>query len=163
MFDMTLDLVDFVCANVYTGWYNRYDVKPDEVSPVLDNIWDRIENDEEVGGIKPLVISEFGAEAIPGYKSFSNAHWSENYQYDLLKTYLDLMISKGFIAGGIVWCFTDFRVSPFDSFLTRGREYNNKGICDMHRNPKISYYIVQSRFRRWLDTVSGNSDICYDN
>jgi beta-glucuronidase len=160
MLDQTLDLVDFVCANVYIGWYNKYDIPPTDVAAIFDNIWDRIQNDETVGGIKPLVISEFGAEAIDGYKDFANAHWSENYQYTLLKTYIEIMIEKGYIAGGIVWVFCDFRVSPFDSFLQRPREYNNKGILDCHRKPKISFYIVQQRFQRWLDKITHKPPHC---
>jgi beta-glucuronidase len=151
LLDNTLDLVDFICVNLYVGWYNDYNVKPAEVGKVIDNIWDRIENDEEVGGIKPLVISEFGAEAISGYKSFENAHWSETYQYDLLQTYIRIMMDKGNIAGSIIWHFQDFRVSPHGGFLQRPREYNNKGIVDMHRNPKVSYFIVQRLYGKWKE------------
>jgi beta-glucuronidase len=147
--DNTMDLVDFVCVNIYVGWYNQYETKPEDVSKILDNIKDRIDNDEEVGGTKPLVISEFGAGAIAGFKSFAQAHWSENYQYKFLETYIKIMIEKGYVAGSFIWHFQDFRCSPFKDFQHRPKEYNNKGIVDMHRNPKISYYKVAEMYKKW--------------
>jgi beta-glucuronidase len=155
--DLTMDLVDFVCANMYTGWYSAYDVKPNEVFKQLETIWQKITTDPQVKGPKPLVISEFGAEAIAGYKDFSNAHWSENYQYYFLRDYLGYFITCGYIQGAAIWHFQDFRCSPFGGFMTRPREYNNKGIVDAHRNPKISYFIIQSLFRKWKEHLEGKN------
>ncbi|MCK5347582.1 MAG: beta-galactosidase, partial [Candidatus Heimdallarchaeota archaeon] len=83
-----------------------------------------------------------------GFKSFANARWSEQYQYDFLRTYLKIFQKLDYIAGACGH-FQDFRISPYGSFLDRPQEYNNKGIVDMHRNPKIAYYILQSQMKKW--------------
>jgi beta-glucuronidase len=149
MTDLTMDLVDFVCVNMFTGWYSDYDIKPKEVIPQLEKIWDRIQNNKEIKGIKPLVISEFGAEAIAGFKDYANAHWSENYQYNLIQDYMKYIMECGYISGAAVWHFQDFRCSPFSGFLNRPREYNNKGIVDAHRNPKVSLFVLQRLYEKW--------------
>lgn len=143
-------LVDFICGNLSIGWYNRYDVLPENAESTLDEIYAKI---KAFPTKKPLMISEFGAGAISGFKSFANAHWSENYQYDALRNYIKLFIKKGYVAGSCVWYFQDFRCSPYGSFLDHPKEYNNKGIVDMHRNPKIAFYIVQRMYRIWEEIV----------
>ena len=148
--------MDFICANMTLGWYNKWDIGPEHASEALDEIYNTIVQD---GNQKPLIISAFGAGAIAGFKSFANAHWSENYQYDVIKTYIKLFIQKEYVAGGFVWAFQDFRCSPYGSFLDHPKEYNNKGIVDMHRNPKISYYILEKMYAIWKDVIE--SDECY--
>jgi beta-glucuronidase len=146
--------VDFVCTNILIGWYDKWNIGPEHASDALDEIYNVIVNN---GDLKPLVITAFGAEAISGFKSFANAHWSENYQYNVIKTYIKLFIQKGYIAGGFTY-FQDFRCSPYGSFLNHPKEYNNKGIVDMHRNPKISYYILERMYAIWKDMVESDED-----
>ena len=148
--DTTFDLVDFICVNFYYGWYDKYNINPNVVSKAFTDIWEKIAKLEKV---KPFVISEFGAGAITGFKDFANARWSETYQYDLLRTYLNLVIEKKFISGTFISFFQDFRCSPYNGFLEHPKEYNNKGIVDMHRAPKIGYYIVQSRYKKWKKLI----------
>ncbi|WP_371804373.1 glycoside hydrolase family 2 protein [Candidatus Lokiarchaeum ossiferum] len=156
LLDTTMDLVDFVCANVYIGWYDNYDVSPKDAAAEFDLIWKKMNT---LDHIKPLMISEFGAGAISGFKSFANARWSENYQYDLLREYLDIIIDKDYINGACIWHFQDFRCSPVQGFHERPKEYNNKGIVDMHRDPKISYYIVQRRYEKWKKMIEQQNSI----
>ena len=96
---------------------------------------------------------EFGAEAITGFKSFAIAHWSENFQYDLLRTYISEIIKKDYIAGACIGHFNDFRLSPYNGFRDKPQEQNNKGIVDAHRQPKISFYIVQRLYQKWADLI----------
>ncbi len=146
LYAKTLDIVDFVCFNLSKFWYDKYDLKPENIFPLFDEIQEKIEN---LQNTKPLVISKFGSGAIAGFKSFANAHWSENYQHDLLKTFLDVIIDKKFIAGTLIWHFQDFRCSPKGGFQNKPKEYNNTGIVDIHRNPKISYNLVQEKYLKW--------------
>ncbi|MHA1584776.1 MAG: glycoside hydrolase family 2 protein, partial [Promethearchaeota archaeon] len=133
------DLVDFLCINEYLGWYEDLNLSKDKLSQTLDHVWEIYSKGEE----KPLVIAEFGAGAIEGYKSFANAHWSENYQAEFLETYLSTIHKKDYIGGACVWHFQDFRCSSHADFHDRPKEYNNKGIVDTHRNPKMGYFVVQ--------------------
>lgn len=153
MEDKTFDLVDFICTRTDSGWYSSYDTKPEDSAKVIDEIWQHLQKLHKDNKMKPLVITEFGAEAIAGYKSFASAHWSENYQYDLLRSYLKEIIKKPFIAGASIGHFQDFRLSPYGGFRDKPQELNNKGIVDFHRQPKISFYIVQQLYRKWKNNL----------
>ncbi len=148
--DKIYQLVDFICANISIGWYNRYNVLPEDAEQFLIELHNKILEKPQV---KPFVVSQFGAGSIAGFKSFANAHWSENYQYDAMRLYIKMFIKLGFVAGACVWYFQDFRCSPHGSFLDHPKEYNNKGIVDMHRNPKISFHIVQRMYQIWQEIV----------
>ena len=100
---------------------------------------------------KPFVISEFGCGAISGFKSFEFARWSENYQYIFLQTYINAIIKRDFIGGAFISTFQDYRCSPRSGFFEHPKEYNNNGIVDMNRNPKIVYYMVQELYKVWKE------------
>ncbi|MHA1777062.1 MAG: hypothetical protein DRO88_09595 [Promethearchaeia archaeon] len=151
--DLTFDLVDFVCTRTDSGWYGKYNKSPAESAKFIDRIWESIKEKHIDGKLKPLVLLEFGAEAITGFKSFAIAHWSENFQYDLLRTYISEIIKKDYIAGACIGHFNDFRLSPYNGFRDKPQEQNNKGIVDAHRQPKISFYIVQRLYQKWADLI----------
>jgi len=82
--DICFDLVDIVCWNMYPGWY-------DDQS--LDNLEQRFSKSlnshrewlTENGQNKPFMVTEFGAGAVPGEKTFDKGRrWTENYQEELL-------------------------------------------------------------------------------
>ncbi|MHA1619252.1 MAG: glycoside hydrolase family 2 protein [Promethearchaeota archaeon] len=151
--DKTFDLVDFIISRTDAGWFSKYDTSPEDSAKFIDDIWSYIQFTYPDTPMKPLVITEFGAEAIAGFKSFSNAHWSENYQYDLLRSYISEIMKKPFIAGACIGHFQDFQLSPFGGFLKKPQEMDNKGIVDVHRQPKISFYIVQRMYEKWKKLV----------
>ncbi|WP_457557479.1 glycoside hydrolase family 2 protein [Candidatus Harpocratesius sp.] len=154
--DKTFDLVDFICTRTDSGWYSHYNTSPSESAKFIDQVWESIKQQHQERKLKPLVLLEFGAEAIVGNKSFANAHWSENFQYDLLRAYISEIISKKYIAGACIGHFQDFRLSPYSGFRDKPQELNNKGIVDVHRQPKISFYIVQRLYQKWADAVKNN-------
>jgi beta-glucuronidase len=144
-------LVDFVSYNIYTGWKDQYYVKASESSEVLDDIWEKMSSHSCVKGPKPFIIAKFGAGAVSGYKDFANAKWSENFQYDFLRSYLTIIGAKEYISGAFLWHFHDFRISPYDGFHNRPKEYNNSGILNANREPKIAFYIIQSTYQKWKE------------
>jgi len=142
--DLCLDLVDVVAINCYPGWY-RGEIAG--IPEFLDSIVDRL---DEIGqGNKPLIISEIGAGAIPGWRDWNEARWTEQYQVRLLETVIrHLFVEHDRTAGISLWQFCDCRSSQAGfKMLGRPRGFNNKGIVDEYRRPKLAYETVKALFR----------------
>lgn len=74
MEDSFTSQLDVVAINKYMGWYHPWPVEPKNA------IW-------EVVTDKPLIISEFGGEALYGQSGDENvvSSWSEEYQARLYR------------------------------------------------------------------------------
>jgi len=143
--DRCLNLVDIVSINTYPGWYVG---ELDEIPAELDRVVERLEADGVAE--KPLLISEIGAGALMGWDDGLNQRWTESYQAELLKTAIThLFETRGDVAGLAIWQFSDCRTTThIETTLKRPRGYNNKGIVDEYRNPKLAYKMVRSLYRR---------------
>ncbi|MDF2870419.1 MAG: Beta-glucuronidase [Anaerocolumna sp.] len=135
--DITLDLPDIVSFNMYSGWYK--DV------PVKDTNDKEIAWIKEAGGEgKPIIVSEFGAAAIYGYRDRSRCKWSEERQADIIEENLKVYMNDDNISGIFIWQFADCRVTEEGEwFTTRARCHNNKGVVDEYRRPKIAYDVIK--------------------
>lgn len=139
--DCCSDLVDFVSVTFNAGWYN-YEAGETKVIQELQGILHKL----SLKTSKPIVIAEFSAGAILGYHSLEKVRWSEEYQEYLLKAQLELLKkNEDIISGGFIWQFHDNRVMP-SLAITRPREFNNKGIMDGYRNPKMAYHMIKKFF-----------------
>ncbi len=142
--------VDVYGINAYKGWYEG---APADVAQVLDLQHDMIAEEDKD---KPILVIEFGAEGLYGFRDFSDdsAGWSENYQEKVLRENIEIMMARDFVAGALVWHFFDFKVSIWRQqgrphYLGRARTMNNKGIVDEVRRPKMSYFTVRDLFKKW--------------
>ncbi|MBC7240431.1 MAG: hypothetical protein H5T71_10065 [Chloroflexi bacterium] len=127
--------MDIVSVNAYHGWY-RY-----------DTTWaDFLEQMRAYAGDKPLLITEFGAGGIYGCHSLDEGVlWSEEYQAKALTDALKAFAAREDLLGYYVWQFCDTRTDPSRA-LSRPRSYNNKGLLNEYRLPKLAYYAL----REWL-------------
>ena len=140
--DLCFDNVDFIAINTYPGWYgNDYRVWPDEIKAFRDYA-------DSVGqSNKAIVISEFGAGGIKGDTSFDGMIWSETYQHDYFEYTLPVLCDSPDVAGTLIWQYCDMRTTEKRDFaLKRPRNYNNKGLLDEHRNPKLAYFTAKRVF-----------------
>ncbi|MCC7204466.1 MAG: hypothetical protein IT441_05255 [Phycisphaeraceae bacterium] len=141
--DLCLDLCDVVSINTYPGWYWReIENIPQELDAIVGFMRDR-----KVGD-RPLIISEIGAEALAGFRDWNADRWSEPYQARLLETVIHHILShpKDY-AGLAIWLYNDFRSSEHVSrIMNRARGFNNKGLVDEYRRPKMSYDVVKRLF-----------------
>jgi beta-glucuronidase len=144
MNDRCFGLADIVAINVYRGWYGA-DVGT--IRPWIENFIRWLDSPRSRGGAgKPLIISEFGAGAIPGYRAPHRSHWTEEYQCDVLDAELKVYLHHPRISGTAIWQFCDVRITPEDGWWNRRpRTMNNKGTVDQHRQPKLVYEIVKRR------------------
>ncbi|MFB6134422.1 MAG: glycoside hydrolase family 2 protein [Halanaeroarchaeum sp.] len=127
--DPCLDLVDFVCANAYPGWY-------DDGS--YANVLEGVREDQPD---KPVVVSEFGAGAVYGERTRESQQWSEGFQADFVEDAIRTFREADYVAGFAIWQYCDTRTDP-RRWETRPKTKNNKGIVDEYRRPKEAYHRV---------------------
>ena len=141
--DICLDLPDVVSFNMYSGWYQDVEVK------------ERHEQEMEwiasAGGAgKPVIVSEFGAAAMYGYRDRGRCKWSEERQADIIRENLEVYRKDSRLSGAFIWQFADCRVTEEGGwFATRARSHNNKGVLDEYRRPKLAYDTVKEFFENW--------------
>lgn len=138
--DICLDLPDIVSFNMYTGWYQDMSVTERHESEMK---W----INEAGGQGKPIIVSEFGAGAIYGYRDRARQKWSEERQLDIIESNMEVYMNDPRLMGVYIWQFADCRVCEEDNwFATRPRTHNNKGILDEYRRPKMAYDVVKKYF-----------------
>lgn len=140
--DICHDLPDVLSFNFYPKWYYEHD-------PV--EFLDRVKKyAEELGAVnKPMLISEFGAAAIYGYRTLSEVKWSEERQAEIIGSLINTFKGIDYLSGMIIWQFCDGRIdSEMKEFTTRPKTQNNKGVVDIYRRPKMSYYTVRENFKK---------------
>ncbi|MFB3880741.1 MAG: glycoside hydrolase family 2 protein [Armatimonadota bacterium] len=142
--DVCLDLVDVVSVNDYPAWYHG-DLA--DVPTVLDENARLV--DEKGFADRPLILSEIGAEGLWGWRDWNARHWSEDYQAKLLDIVCKHVLSDRDRWSGIaIWQFCDVKSSEQTGrVLGRARGFNNKGVVDEYRRPKLAYDVVRRHFR----------------
>jgi beta-glucuronidase len=146
--DPGLDAVDFLCLNRYPGWYQL----PGEIergmaalAADLDAVHARHR--------KPIVLTEFGADAMPGSHADPPAMWSEEYQAELIGGVLDVAAERPFVAGTHVWTFADFATAQAEH---RPHSTNFKGVFTRDRRPKLAAHALRRRWRAATGTDPGH-------
>lgn len=137
--DICLDLPDIVSFNIYSGWYEDVAVKERH-----EREMDWIASAHGAG--KPVIVSEFGAGAVYGYRDRGRRKWSEERQADLIRENLEVYREDHRLTGVFIWQFADCKVTEEEWFKTRPRSYNNKGVVDEYRRPKEAYEVVKELF-----------------
>jgi beta-glucuronidase len=133
-----LGLFDVVAVNRYYGWYTlggRLDPAAEALGRELDELHKRFG--------KPILLTEFGADTVAGAHSQPDEMWSEEYQVELLKRYLDVAGSRPFVAAVHVWNFADFKTGQG---IIRMGGLNLKGVFTRDRRPKMAAHFLRSRW-----------------
>lgn len=135
--DICLDLADVVCVNAHHGWYTHDLTWPE----FLDRMRAKI-------GDKPMLVTEFGAGALYGCHALEDGvMWSEEYQRRLVADCVKHFCERPDLAGFYVWQLHDTRSDGGQRALRRPRSYNNKGLMDEYRRPKLAYYALRELLR----------------
>ncbi len=131
--------MDVVSINIYPRWYHD--------DPVTDSLESKLQESDMNGGSgKPVIVSEIGAGAIYGYHDpFGNAKWSEERQCLILKEQIEAVLRHPDITGVFLWQLADVRVDE-EWAIHRPKTYNNKGVVDEYRRPKLAYQTVKELF-----------------
>lgn len=136
MNDPFTDNLDVVAVNKYMGWYHPWPLSPDEA------VWD-------VNPDKPLIISEFGGEALYGQSGSSDvtSSWSEDYQARLYLDNIAMFENIPNLAGVSPWILFDFR-SPFRFHPTNQEGWNRKGLVSDRGQRKKAWYIMHDYYNK---------------
>jgi beta-glucuronidase len=139
--DLCQGMVDIAGWNLYPRWY-----LDEAVSDYLDKSIATHEAEGMAG--KPLIISEIGAGAIPGFHDpVRRGKWSEERQADILEEQIASVLAHPRVTGIFIWQYCDVRVTE-DWFHQRPRCMNNKGAVDEYRRPKLAYEVIKRHFER---------------
>jgi beta-glucuronidase len=145
--DKFLELADVVCLNLYPGWYSGNSDDEHPVHEVKERMDSTIKGLEKRGlSGKPFIISEIGAAALYGWRDPLNGYWTEEYQAELLGAACRETVDNPRIAGIAIWQFCDCRTYQGPRALMRARAFNNKGVMDEYRRPKLAYKTVKEIF-----------------
>lgn len=131
-------LSDVVCINRYWGWYtNTGDMATGlkTISSELDRMHKKYK--------RPVMVTEFGADAYPGIHANDDDMYTEEFQKNFIKGYLDVADSKDFMAGMHIWNFADFKTSQN---LMRFGGFNFKGVFTRDRKPKMAAHYLRERW-----------------
>lgn len=119
--------------NLYSGWY----------SAGLDNFEKFVERHHKTLPEKPLLITEYGADADPRIHSNNPERFDKSLEYGMKfhETYLRVIQAKPYIAGAALWNLAEFNAEHREEAMPH---INNKGITTTDRKPKDIYYFYQS-------------------
>ncbi|WP_316838641.1 glycoside hydrolase family 2 TIM barrel-domain containing protein [Pedobacter gandavensis] len=119
--------------NLYQGWYGGS----------LDGFAQFLDKHHRELPDKPLLITEFGADADPRIRSFKPVRFDKSVEYAIKfsQVYLNEMLSRPFVNGGMVWNLADFSSETREETMPH---INNKGLLTLGRQPKDTYYLYQA-------------------
>ena len=146
--DICLDLPDVVSFNMYSGWYEDISVREKHEKEMA---W----IDSVAGREKPVIVSEFGAAAMYGFRDRGHCKWSEERQADIIQENLEVYKEDGRLTGTFIWQFADCKVTEEEWFPTRVRCHNNKGVVDEYRRPKEAYDLIKNYYPEMGEIVRG--------
>ncbi|MHA1106869.1 MAG: beta-glucuronidase [Promethearchaeota archaeon] len=133
--EKAFEFCDVLCINRYYGWY----MQPgniDEACDILSKEMDKLHEKYR----KPIILSEFGADTIPGWHSQPPEMFSEEYQMEFIEKYVKVCRSKPYVIGEHVWNLCDFKTSQG---ITRMGSMNYKGVFTRDRRPKMAAHLLR--------------------
>lgn len=125
-----LDLASF---NEYGGWYWS---EPKELPKYSFDIKFN----------KPVVISEFGAEAVAGFHGDEDTIWSEEFQELFYKKQLEMLDRIDGLRGMTPWILVDFK-SPRRQHPVYQNFWNRKGLISETGKKKKAFYTLQNYYK----------------
>jgi beta-glucuronidase len=147
----SFSFLDFICLNRYCGWYTqsgRIEDGVETLSAELDSMYAKFK--------KPLLLSEFGTDTIPGTHAQPPEMFTEEYQVEFLRQTLEMLGTKPFLIGAHVWNLCDFKTSQG---VQRVGGINYKGVFTRDRRPKMAAHLLRELWGRHTairDQIPGN-------
>jgi beta-glucuronidase len=130
---------DFLSLNRYNGWYDM----PGQLERAAAHLANELRTIAQRWG-KPMLLTEFGADAIPGMHASSDQLFTEEYQADFIAAYWRVIEAEPACIGGQVWNFADFRTAQHH----RRVQFNHKGVFTRTRDPKMAAWRLRQLWGR---------------
>ena len=128
---------DVLSFNQYIGWY---DGLPDKLQQIR---W-------SIGYDKPVIVSEFGADALQGLHADRLTRFSEEYQEDLYRETLSMLRRIPNWRGATPWILVDFR-SPRRPLPNVQDGWNRKGLIGSNGVRKKAFFVLQDYYQHLKD------------
>jgi beta-glucuronidase len=127
------EYVDVFGCNEYLGWYDGLPEKIDRV-------------DWKMKYQKPLIMTEFGAEAPYGKHGDALTRWTEEYQENVYQRQVKMLRRIPFLRGMCPWILMDFR-SPRRLLPGVQDFHNRKGLISDRGEKKKAFFVMQNYYR----------------
>jgi beta-glucuronidase len=124
--------LDVVGQNEYIGWYTGVPEDADTMHWTLPN--------------KPIIMSEFGAEAKAGNHGATNQRWTEEQQAYVFQHQLIMLAKIPQLRGTTPWILMDFR-SPTRNIPKLQDGYNRKGLISEDGKKKQAFFTMQKAYK----------------
>jgi beta-glucuronidase len=125
--------LDVIGLNEYVGWYDGLPEKCDRLS------WSAAYD-------KPIVVSEFGADAKVGLHGDALTRFSEEYQADVYRRQLAMLRRVPAVRGMSPWILVDFR-SPRRPLPGVQDGWNRKGLVSNDGRKKAAFGVLRDAYR----------------
>jgi beta-glucuronidase len=126
--------LDVLGLNEYVGWYDGLPGKCDRLA------WSAAYD-------KPIVVSEFGADAKAGLHGDALTRFSEEYQADVYRRQLAMLAKVPAVRGMSPWILVDFR-SPRRPLPGVQDGWNRKGLVANDGTKKQAFGVLRDVYRK---------------
>jgi beta-glucuronidase len=158
--DVAAPFFDMICINRYYSWYDQYG-RLDQISMRMSQ---NLANWRKTYPTKPLLMSEYGADAVPGLHHSPAFMFTEEYQQEFLAAYqvsFDNVSSlihpdTGYFVGELVWNMFDFAT---EQDVKRVAGLNYKGLFTRQRQPKSAAFTLKRRYEQLEQVPTGNPGV----
>ncbi len=128
------EFTDLTSFNQYVGWYDGIPAKTAQIR------W-------TIKSEKPVMISEFGADALQGWHADALTRFSEEYQADLYRQTLVMLQKIPQWRGATPWILCDFR-SPRRPLPNVQDGWNRKGLIGENGTKKLAFGVLKEFYDR---------------
>jgi len=124
--------LDVIGVNEYIGWYNKKAEDADNITWELPQ--------------KPILISEFGAEAKQGVHGDIHQRWAEEQQANFYRHNFIMLGKIPQVRGYMPWVLMDFR-SPTRNVPLLQDGFNRKGLISEDGKKKQAFFLFQKLYK----------------
>ena len=126
--------LDVLAINTYNGWYT-----PDRLTDLPNSVW-------HVPTDKPLIFSEFGADAKAGFHAGASPQkFSEEFQAEFYRKTLEMSDQLPTLRGMSPWILKDFR-SPRRQNPDFQQGWNRKGLISETGQRKQAFDVLAAYY-----------------
>ncbi|MFA6606630.1 MAG: glycoside hydrolase family 2 TIM barrel-domain containing protein [Sphingomonas sp.] len=129
MADPLADALDVLAINTYNGWHTA-----DRLTDLASSVW-------HVPADKPLIFSEFGADARAGFHDPKQQKFSEEFQAEYYRKTLAMADQLPTLRGMSPWILKDFR-SPRRQNPDFQQGWNRKGLISETGQHKQAFDVL---------------------
>lgn len=135
--DRLIPSLDIIGINEYCGWY----------TPDFEKLPQLLANSDPD---KPVIITEFGADALAGHHGTETDKGTEECQAYVYECQIATLRKIDYVKGMTPWILYDFRCPRRTSIIQK--YYNRKGLCSADKKyKKLAFYVLQRFYKELAD------------